>query len=98
MMPVAGLTLQDGMTRSDMTFEELWLRQISVGGQAAELEIEAYVLGLLQVDSYQHDVIAQALNEHFVERGEDHPVGYSWVESPLLQSESSDAEGTSDAR
>lgn len=75
-----GLSLQAGMSRSAMTFEELWLRQVSVGGHAGQLEVEAYLLGLLSMDDYQHDVIAQAINEHFVELGQDHPVSYSWGE------------------
>ena len=79
------LSLEAGMARSEMTFEELWLRQVAVGGQAAALEIEAYVLGLLRVDNLQYDIIAQALNEHFVERGEDHPVGYSEAGSSLAE-------------
>jgi hypothetical protein len=41
--------------------------------------VEAYVLGLLSADSYQHNLIAQALNEHFIELGKNHPVGYREV-------------------
>lgn len=78
--PEDGLSLEAGMSKSAMTFEELWLRQVSVGGHAGQLEVEAYLLGLLTMDNYQHDLIAQALNEHFVELGQDHPVGYSWGE------------------
>lgn len=76
-----GLSLFEGMCRSGMTYQELWLRQVSVGGIAGDLEVEAYVLGLLTPDGHQHDVLAQAINEYFLERGEDHPVGYS--ESPI---------------
>lgn len=71
------LDLAAGMTRSGMSFYDLWLRQISVGGDAGVVEVEAYVLGLLSIDDHQHDVLAQAINEHFVDEGGDHPVGYS---------------------
>jgi hypothetical protein len=71
-----GLTLQEGVSWTGMTFDELWLRQLALGGDAGRLEVEAYVLGLLMADSYQHDVLAQALNEWSLERGGDHPVGY----------------------
>ncbi|MEO7260426.1 MAG: hypothetical protein ABI047_04090 [Jatrophihabitantaceae bacterium] len=70
------LSLQDGLDLSGMSVEELWLRQVSVGGSAGSLETEAYVLGLLIPDPHQYDVLAQALNEHFLELGQDHPVGY----------------------
>lgn len=69
-------TLEEGMSRSGMTWDSLWLRQLSVGGAFGELEVEAYVLGLLEPDAYQHDVIAQAINEYFLDVGQDHPVAY----------------------
>lgn len=71
-----GLSLQDGMDLSGMSVNELWLRQVSVGGTAGSLETEAYVFGLLTADPYQHDVLAQALNEHFLDLGQAYPVGY----------------------
>jgi hypothetical protein len=69
--------LEAGLTRSGLTYQELWWRQVAVGGDASPLELEAYLLGLLTLDAHQHDVIAQALNEHFLDCGEDHPVPYS---------------------
>jgi len=71
------LQLEAGLTRSGLTYQELWWRQVAVGGDASPLELEAYLLGLLTIDPHQHDVIAQALNEHFLDCGEDHPVPYS---------------------
>lgn len=69
-------SLEEGMNRSGMTWDNLWLRQLSVGGAIGELEVEAYVLGVLEPDAYQHDLIAQAINEYFLENGQDHPVAY----------------------
>ena len=71
------LSLFQGMALSGMTNEQVWLRQVSVGGEATDLEVEAYILGLLQIDPHQHDLIAQALNEYFVDHGGNHPVQYS---------------------
>lgn len=71
-----GLSLEEGLSLTGMTFEELWIRELELGGVAGRLEVEAYVLGLLAPDSYQHDLLAQALNEWSLERGGDHPVGY----------------------
>jgi hypothetical protein len=73
----SGLDLRQGFERSGMTYDELWVRQLELGGSAGRLELEAYMLGLLVADSYQHNVLAQALNECFLDRGEDHPVRYS---------------------
>jgi hypothetical protein len=72
----SGLSLEAGMRLSGMSYPELWLRHISVSGTIGLLELEAYVLGLLAPDNYQHNLIAQAMNEYFLELGEDHPVGY----------------------
>lgn len=71
-----GISLSDGMRLSGMSYQELWLRHIAVGGTAGELELEAYVLGLLVPVDYQHNLIAQAINEYFIDQGQDHPVAY----------------------
>jgi hypothetical protein len=69
--------LEAGLLRSGLTYQELWWRQVAVGGDASPLELEAYLLGLLRLDPHQHDLIAQALNEHFLDLGQDHPIPYS---------------------
>jgi hypothetical protein len=70
------VSLEGGMDLSGMSYSELWMRQVSVGGDLDRLEVEAYVLGVLRPDSYRHNVLAQAINEHFIDHGEDHPVAY----------------------
>lgn len=70
------LSLVDGLALSGLSYEELWLHQISVGGVAGRLETEAYVLGLLAPDAHQHNVIAHALNECLIEQGRSSSVGY----------------------
>ena len=74
--PHGTLTLAAGLHQSGMTFEQAWLHHFSIGGDLAQLEFEAYVLGVLTPDPYCHDLIAQALNEHFIDHGGDHPVAY----------------------
>lgn len=74
-----GLSLPDGMDLSGMSYEQLWLRQVGIGGDLGSLEVEAYMLGLLPINAHHHNVLAQALNDHFTERGEDHPVAYTHV-------------------
>jgi hypothetical protein len=70
------VSLEGGMDLSGMSYIELWMRQVSVGGDLDRLEVEAYVLGVLRPDSYRHNVLAQAINEHFIDQGADHPVAY----------------------
>jgi hypothetical protein len=69
--------LQNGFVRSGLSYHDLWWRQLAIGGDASALELEAYLLGLLNLSSHQHDLIAQALNEHYLDRNQDHPVAYS---------------------
>jgi hypothetical protein len=70
------LSLHAGMSASGMDYHELWLRHLAVSGDATEFELEAYLLGLLRPDPFQYNLIAQAINEHFVDQGQNHPVGY----------------------
>jgi|GEM_PF-663143 len=56
---------------------ELWLRYFELGGMSTALEVEAILFGTLLPTPHDHDVLAQALNERFVELGGDHPVPYT---------------------
>jgi hypothetical protein len=71
-----GIDLSEGWDRSGLTLAELWLGYIAIGGTASRAEVEAYVHGAGCPDSYEYNMIAQVLNEHFIDRGEDHPVRY----------------------
>lgn len=72
----SGFSLEEGLDLANISMQQLWLDQIALGGTAGLMETEAYVLGLLYADAYQHNLLAQALNEHFLEAGRDHPVAY----------------------
>jgi hypothetical protein len=74
--------LRHGFSRSGMSYQDLWWQQFAIGGDASALELEAYLLGLLKLSPYQHDLIAQALNEHYLDHDEDHPVAYSGEGGP----------------
>jgi hypothetical protein len=74
--PGAGFSLSDGWDLSGLTLAELWLRYLALGGTASKARVAAYASGLARPDSYQHNMIAQAINEHFTDLGEDHPVSY----------------------
>jgi len=56
--------------------DELWLRYAALGGNGSSIELEAFLVGILKPSPHDHDVIALALNERFVELGQDHPVPY----------------------
>ena len=62
---------------AQLTHAQLWLRYFELGGMSSAMEVEAYLYGALQPTANDHDIIAHALNERFVELGGDHPVPYS---------------------
>jgi hypothetical protein len=55
---------------------ELWMRYFELGGMSSGFEVETFLYGLTGPTSHDHDVIATALNERFVELGGNHPVAY----------------------
>jgi len=59
-----------------LTKGELWLRYFALGGMSTEFQLDAYLYGATQPSPHDHDVIAHALNERFVERGGNPPVPY----------------------
>ena len=71
-----GLDLREGMSHSGMRYDELWLEQVALGGSAGRLEVEAYVLGLLDADAYQHDLLAQARFARVLELAQVHPAEF----------------------
>jgi hypothetical protein len=55
---------------------ELWFRYFELGGMSSALELQAILSGALCPSAHDHDVIAHAINERFVELGGNHPVSY----------------------
>jgi hypothetical protein len=50
-----------------LTVAELWLRYFALGGDAGELEVDAYLNGAIALSSFQHDMLAHAINERLNE-------------------------------
>ena len=72
----AGFSLSDGWDLSGLTLEDLWMGYMTLGGTASAARVAAYARGRLRPDAYQHNLIAQAINEHFIGGEQDHPVAY----------------------
>jgi hypothetical protein len=79
-----GFSLSDGWDLSGLPLTDLWLHYLALGGNASPARVQAYARGLLPADSYQHNLIAQAINDYFTDQGEDHPVSYQDI--PFLPS------------
>ena len=59
--------LHDAFEAARLTVGELWLRYFALGGDAAELEIDAYLNGAMAMPAFQHDMLAHAINERLDE-------------------------------
>jgi hypothetical protein len=68
--------LETARREAGLSLDELWLRYFELTGQASLLELEAYLEGVLVPDRLQHDLIAQALNERYLELGMEERVPY----------------------
>lgn len=75
MLPTTALDL--ARKEAKLSQLELWLRYFGLGGMTPAVELEAIMLGLLDVSVQDRDVIVHALNERFTELGRNHPVPYS---------------------
>lgn len=69
------IDLFEGFDRLGISLEDLWLDAYALGGNLSLLETDAYVFGLLE-DAHEHNVLAQALNERFMDQDLDHLVRY----------------------
>jgi hypothetical protein len=74
--PGPELSLPDGFRLSGLSPARLWLAYIAAGGNASELEVEAYACGVLPADDVQHNLVALVINDHFRDRGLNHLVSY----------------------
>jgi hypothetical protein len=49
--------------RAELTVQDLWLRYVALGGTGDAFDLDGYLQGLVPLDTFQQDVLAQALNE-----------------------------------
>ncbi|MGO8859862.1 MAG: hypothetical protein ACLQRH_03700 [Acidimicrobiales bacterium] len=76
-MPEQALDVLDVFRQeAGLSHGELWLRYFELGGMSSALELQAVLYGALIPSDHDHDVIAHAINERFVELGGNHPVAY----------------------
>lgn len=53
--------------RAELGVHELWLRYLALGGNGDVFDIDGYLHGLLPLEPFEQDVLAQALNERLDE-------------------------------
>jgi hypothetical protein len=72
----AATGLEQARQDAGLSQKDLWFRYFGLGGMSTALQLEAFLYGALEPTVHDHDLIAHALNERFVELGGNHPVTY----------------------
>lgn len=69
--------IEAGRRELGMSNRDLWLGYIGVGGNGSMGDLRGWLTGEVEASARDHDMVALALNEVFLDRGLDHPVRYS---------------------
>jgi hypothetical protein len=70
------LSLASGFERSGRSVDEVWTTYLTMGGALERPDIVRALRGQTTLDRFEHNKLAAALNEFYVEAGQDHPVRY----------------------
>jgi hypothetical protein len=76
-IPPPGASLRTGLALSELDLHQLWVAHLGLGGTLSPTELRAALHGEHTLSAHEHDLVAQALNDYFIERDQDHPVAYS---------------------
>ena len=76
-MALDAAPLELARERLGISVRDLWLRCLGLGGLLSLLELTASLAGRRTLTATEFDVVAQALNERFMDDGGDHPLAYA---------------------
>lgn len=69
--------LEAGRQRAGLSNRNLWIGYCSLGGTADPGTLADYLRGVNVPGHAEYDLIAQTINDTFVEMGSDHPLPYA---------------------
>ena len=55
--------MEAARVRAELTVQDLWLCYVGLGGIGDAFELDGYLQALVPLETFQQDVLAQALNE-----------------------------------
>ena len=76
-LPPSAAVLRAGLAMSELDVTDLYVGYLTVGGGMSLPQVSAVLRGERQVSAVEHDHLAQALNDYFTGRGQNHPVAYA---------------------
>jgi hypothetical protein len=68
---------EDARRKLGLSVDALWIAYVGLGGAGELAQLTRYLDDGSGLDETEHDYVAQALNDRFVDAGLDHPVPYS---------------------
>jgi hypothetical protein len=68
--------IQQAFQHTDRSASDIWVIYYSLGGTATSARISSFLLDKGSLEPAQQRVLAQSLNEVFLEAGLDHPTPY----------------------
>jgi hypothetical protein len=71
------IALRTGLALSNISIPALWGSYLGIGGTMSLAHLLDTLQGTQEVTDHEHDMVAQALNDHFVDQGLNHPVAYA---------------------
>lgn len=60
-----------------LSVRQLWWDYIALGGNLSAAAIAGFLDGESGISDHEYDCLVQVLNEHFIERDENHPLLYA---------------------
>jgi hypothetical protein len=79
--------VDEGRVHADLSVQTLWLHYISLSGVADLLDVDAYLHGLIDLDSDQEDKLSYAVNEQLDERHRAARLPYAYPMEPAPAAE-----------
>ncbi|WP_409329587.1 hypothetical protein [Trujillonella humicola] len=74
-------SVADAFALADLTVRQLWVRYLALGGDADEVEVDAFVHELAPMSRRETDVLVHTLNERLQDLRRPMRLPYSWSAS-----------------
>jgi hypothetical protein len=66
--------IEEGRQRAQLSPADLWYRYFALGGSLTPEHFDQLLTGNATLSRHDYSVIAQALNDHFIDSGQNSPV------------------------
>jgi hypothetical protein len=68
--------ISTGRRNAGWSITQLWVAATGIGGGFSRADVDRISQDQQDATPIEHDILASALNDHFTDLGQDHPVPY----------------------